>query len=189
MRFRRLLEFAQLHPGASAAVLALPLAVLAGIAVLAFGPRGFDHQASQDYGPVTVAPVTRSVQDQQRCRALIAALPDNLLGHGRPVTAKTDRERQDPAAEYAAAWSDPAIVLRCGVGRPASLTPSAQLIGVQGVDWVAATTNSGTTWTTVSLPMYVELTVPKKYRSDTATQLLNPLAAPLLAASSPKPAP
>ncbi|MGH3430019.1 MAG: DUF3515 domain-containing protein, partial [Mycobacteriales bacterium] len=167
--------------------LALPLAVLAGIAVLAFGSRGSDHRATQNHGPVAVAPVIRSAQDQQRCRTLVAALPDNLLGRGREVTAKGAPE-QEPAAEYAAAWSDPAIVLRCGVGRPASLTPSAQLIGVQGVDWVAATTSSGTIWTTVSLPMYVELTVPEKYRSDTATQLLNPLAAPLLSAASPKPA-
>lgn len=189
-------------PALLASVSAIPIALLAGVLVFWLAPHdnptstadGPHTSSAPQTGPVSVAPVANASQTATACRAVLARLPNQLLGPARPVriggdavggTSDNHTERP-PVAEYAAAWADPAVVLRCGVGRPAALTPSAELIGVNGVDWVADPGQKTTVWTTTSLPVNVELTVPDEYQDKTATQLLNPLAAPLRAALPPR---
>ncbi len=175
------------RPALFAAALSLPIALLAGVGVfwLCSPTPGIAEPAvKQLNSPVRVMPVSATPQAQAACRELLARLPQRLVGQRRPVQPSSASSTAAPA-EYAAAWGAPAIVLRCGVLRPAALTPTAQLIGVQGVEWVAK--DSGTqdstsevVWTSTSLPVYVELSVPRRYRDITATQLLNPLAPYLL---------
>lgn len=183
---RRIAATSARQPALFAAVLALPIALLAGAGVFwLFSPTpGSGPAVKQPDGPVKVTPVSAPPQTQAVCRTLLARLPGRLVGQSRPVRSGIAGDAAVPG-DYAAAWSNPAIVLRCGVPRPSALTPTAQLIGVQGVEWVAK--DSGTqdrpsevVWTSTSLSVYVELSVPRRYRDITATQLLNPLAPYLL---------
>ncbi|MGH3803983.1 MAG: DUF3515 family protein, partial [Pseudonocardiaceae bacterium] len=120
---RNPIETALRRPALAATLGALPIALLVGVVVYAATPRTQDAPPA-DYGPVSVRPISGSEQTAVRCRALTAKLPNELLGRSRPVRA-SDGNETEPVAEYAAAWSDPAIVLRCGVDKPRALTPSA----------------------------------------------------------------
>ena len=67
-----------------------------------------------------------------------------------------------------AAWGEPPITYRCGVSRPAALTPSSQLLDVAGVGWLPLEATGGTafiasTWPTRESPVYVEVLVPEDY--------------------------
>lgn len=91
------------------------------------------------------------------------ALPDIVDGAGRRPTT--------PSSPATAAWGEPPIVLRCGVERPAALTPDAQLVMVNGVSWLPVPATGGTVfvstdWPTAEDPTYVELTVPQAYRPE-----------------------
>jgi hypothetical protein len=77
------------------------------------------------------------------------------------------------------AWGSPPIVLRCGVDRPRALTQTAQILGIEGVEWVYAQDGEVGVWTTVSLDLYVEVRVPEEYSAKASTGIINPLAAPL----------
>jgi hypothetical protein len=182
-----------------ATMAAVPAAILTWVLVFWLLPHDQPspvETAEPDTGAVPIMPVADAAATATPCLALLARLPSELMGPAREVRADSDGTPQrtpvsEPTvAKYAAAWGSPAITLRCGVGRPAALTPSAQLIGVNGVEWVAASSGTAggtaTVWTTTSLPVNVEVTVPPKYQNKTATHILNPLAAPLLATLSQK---
>ena len=85
-------------------------------------------------------------------------LPKIVAGAGsRPTTAAGT-----------AAWGEPPITYRCGVSRPAALTPSSQLLDVAGVGWLPLEATGGTafiasTWPTRESPVYVEVLVPEDY--------------------------
>jgi hypothetical protein len=108
-------------------------------------------------GPVTVAAPPPDAAADVPCTELLGALPITLTDlAGRPARSSWT---------YVAAWGDPAIVLRCGVPRPAALTPgsSAQAIGVDGVYWLPVAQKSVTIWTVVDRAAYIEVSVPKSY--------------------------
>jgi len=92
------------------------------------------------------------------CAALHGALPDEVLG--KTVTAT------NPRSPYTAAWGDPSIVLRCGVPTPAALTPTSQLITVDGVDWLPEQLTGGYLFTTVGRELNVEVSVPSAYSPE-----------------------
>jgi hypothetical protein len=86
------------------------------------------------------------------CDRLAAALP-----------AKVDdlkRRRTAPAGSTVAAWGDPAVVLRCGVGLPAGLTATSQLSGVNDVEWYVDEQPTQRVWTTFARAAEVEVTIP-----------------------------
>jgi hypothetical protein len=102
----------------------------------------------------------------RQCSSLVEALPDPVSNH--------DRRDVTPPDALGAAWGDPAIVLRCGVARPAALRRTSSCFEVDGVGWLAtragkeATATSsaaGTlTFTTIGRSVYVELDVPDAYQ-------------------------
>ena len=63
----------------------------------------------------------------QECTDLLDALPDVLDGLQRREVAPEDA--------YAAAWGDPPVVLRCGVGRPAGFDAVSACQITNGVAW------------------------------------------------------
>jgi hypothetical protein len=85
-------------------------------------------------------------------------LPKVVAGAGsRPTTAAGT-----------AAWGEPPITYRCGVERPAALTPSSQLLDVAGIGWLPIEAMGGTafiasTWPDQEAPVYVEVLVPEDY--------------------------
>ncbi|MDI5968458.1 DUF3515 domain-containing protein [Streptomyces sp. SL13] len=97
------------------------------------------------------------------CLALHRVLPKSLHGLTRRTTS--------PSSDFTAAWGSPAIVLRCGVPRPALLTPgsagydpNAEAADLGGVNWLPQTTHQvDVLMTTTGRQAYVEVTVPAQY--------------------------
>ncbi|WP_406282319.1 DUF3515 domain-containing protein [Embleya sp. NBC_00896] len=138
--------------------LGLPVAVL-----LAAGCSG-------DSGELNVAmPTPPPGAAGEACRALHDALPAKVMDGGR-------RELTHDSV-LAAAWGDPAIVLRCGVELPASMRvtdpskvgsePNDSVV-VNGVLWAFSKFDGGVRFTTVYREANVELTVPKKFAEPAA---------------------
>jgi len=82
----------------------------------------------------------------------------------------------EPAPPATAAWtdakSDP-VVLRCGLDRPAELTPTTQLRAVSGVAWLPEDGPEATTWYLADRNVYVALTIP----ATTGTGVIQDLSA------------
>jgi hypothetical protein len=70
-----------------------------------------------------------------------------------------------PDSPYTAAFGTPAVVVRCGVHRPAALQPTSYLQGVDGVSWFEepGASTAANVWTAVDRPVRVQLTVPQHY--------------------------
>jgi hypothetical protein len=86
-----------------------------------------------------------------------------------PITLLSELQRETTPRQAAAiAWGDPAIVLACGVD-PAS-TVNAQVIEVEGVEWIAEPVgedgSDGTAFTTFGAEPVVQLRVPVDYRPE-----------------------
>lgn len=165
-----------------ATLVAVPLAVLAGVASYAVHgdsgggsgdrsgtrgaastgasgqggtvPGGTGRPSAGATGPVDVAAPVLSGRAEVVCRALLSRLPDALRDRARrPVTA---------GAEQNAAYGDPPITVACGV--PVASFPATDLVYVlDRVCWHAATTTGGTVWTTVDREVPVRVTVPGGY--------------------------
>ena len=142
-----------------AAVIALPVAVLAGI--LAFrilgGPaaRPAPSPSAQATGPVAMAAPNLSPQTATVCRALLAALPDSL---------RDRRRRPVPAGpEQNAAYGDPPITLACGAGPLPSIDPTGEVYPLSGVCWYARPGRDTTAWTAVDRVVTITVTVPNSY--------------------------
>lgn len=98
------------------------------------------------------------------CPALLAALPSRVADQPRRRTSGTT---------YAAAWGSKAIVLRCGVGRPADYDKFSACQRANGVDWfvpekVMEDQSADVVMTTIGRSPAVEVRVPASYRPATA---------------------
>jgi len=127
-----------------------------------------------------VTAVTPTGAAAAQCVALMGGLPASVLGErSRDVT---------PADALAAAWGDPAIVLRCGVPRPKALVATSACFEVNGVAWLATQDGrdvsgdqpiKGTlTFTTIGRSAYVEVSVPDvagRSAADPLTTLARPI--------------
>ncbi|MGH3458366.1 DUF3515 family protein [Aeromicrobium sp.] len=98
------------------------------------------------------------------CKALLADVPQRVAG----------QENRDVSGRVAAAWGDPAIILRCGVEKPEALRPESQCFAVRDVGWLAETTADGYLFTTIGRTFHVSVEVPKSY--DPAADVLADLA-------------
>lgn len=101
---------------------------------------------------------------ETNCRALVADLPRSVLG----------QEAELVTNNLAAAWGDPAIILRCGVEKPADLTATSRCDRVGDVDWLTETTADGFLFTTIGRTFHVSIEVPAHY--DPAADALVDLA-------------
>jgi hypothetical protein len=147
-----------------AALIALPVAVVAGLVV--FGILGgFGSPATRPSttpasgragGPVTMLAPDLPEQTATVCRALVAALPDTLRDRTRrPVTA---------GPEQNAAYGDPAITLACGGGPRPSVDPTRDVYVLGRVCWYEVPgPGSSTVWTAVDRTVPVTVTVPAGY--------------------------
>ncbi len=98
------------------------------------------------------------------CKALLADVPRSVA----------DQQNVDVPGRVAAAWGDPAIILRCGVEKPEALVPSSRCFEVSDVGWFAETTADGYLFTTIGRAFHVSVEVPKTY--DPAADALADLA-------------
>ena len=87
------------------------------------------------------------------CGALLGDLPPTVAGQARRLVV----------GKIAGAWGDPAIILRCGVEKPASLKPTSRCHEINGVGWLAERQSDGYVFTTIGRKHYVSLEVPGDY--------------------------
>jgi hypothetical protein len=94
------------------------------------------------------------------CRNLDEALPGKVDGLGR--------NDPEPSSALTAAWGSPAIILRCGVSRPAAMNdPEADGVEVNGVGWLLQKQDDGSfRFTTTLRRAYVEVVIPKDRTGD-----------------------
>jgi hypothetical protein len=139
-----------------AALIALPVAVVAGLAAYAvLGGFGSAAPRPSASGPVPMAAPALPEQTATVCRALVAALPGALRDRTRrPVTA---------GSEQNAAYGDPAITLACGAGALPSVDPTADVYALSGVCWYAVPGPGSTVWTAIDRTVPVVVTVPSGY--------------------------
>ena len=116
-----------------------------------------------------VEPPTPDAAARQVCSRLVPALPSHLDAATRRVTRPTD--------PLTVAWGEPPLVLRCGVERPAGLSPTSEILEVEGVEWFLVESDAGFTFTTVGRTASVELLVPASVDWSAATAPLVDLAA------------
>ncbi|MCX4532373.1 DUF3515 domain-containing protein [Streptomyces sp. NPDC002596] len=100
------------------------------------------------------------------CGALHKELPETVAGQ--------NRDDSGPRSVLTASWGDGAIVLRCGVDRPAKMDdPMAKGTDADGVNWLLEQPeDAGPRFTTTYRKAYVEVTLSTAYAHDAS-----PLAA------------
>lgn len=114
--------------------------------------------AAQSSGPlpaVSVAPPPApTAAISAGCTKIFTKLPVKL--------GQLDPRATDTDSSFVVAWGDPAIVLRCGVPKPAALNSptAAQLVDVDGVLWQPVLGKRQAVYTTVDRAVYVEVSVP-----------------------------
>ncbi|MFE3904587.1 DUF3515 domain-containing protein [Streptomyces sp. NPDC059153] len=103
---------------------------------------------------------TPSPEAAAYCRALHKELPKTVAG--------LDRGDTGTKSELTAEWGDGAIVLRCGVPRPAKMDdPMAKGTEADGVNWLLEEPeDAGPRFTTTYRKAYVEVSLSKAYVHD-----------------------
>ncbi|WP_053736928.1 DUF3515 domain-containing protein [Nocardia sp. NRRL S-836] len=145
-------------------LLAVGLAVLLAIGVAALGlVLGTGNQTEVvpgRSGPLALVSIDAPDAGSPPCTSLVEKLPLGLPS-GKDMLPR--REVATPAPPAAVAWGDAQhdpVVLRCGLPRPAELTPSAQLRVISDVQWLQLPGSGSSTWVVVDRGVYVALTVP-----------------------------
>jgi hypothetical protein len=90
---------------------------------------------------------------------LVQALPLSL-----------DGSENSGRSDFAAAWGDPQIVLRCGTATPAAYQPESQMVVVNDVAWLPEEQEKGYLFTAVGRTPQVEVWVPNTHSPE-----VNPL--------------
>ena len=118
-------------------------------------------------GAVDIQATDVSGSQRTACQRLVEALPEH--GADQP-------RRETDGSPLGAAWGDPAIVLRCGVGTPKGYDRFAACQTVNGLDWFVPDEASDdqsldVVMTTVGRRPAVEVTLPATYRPPVAAMV------------------
>ncbi|SEH86701.1 Protein of unknown function [Mycolicibacterium rutilum] len=142
--------------------------------------------------PVPLVGIPAPQASSPDCAAVLDALPAELGDSTRAPLA-------EPAPPAAAAWrsgeQDEAIVLRCGVDRPAEFVVGAPVQAVDDVQWfrvgeagIADPGAGRSTWYAVDRGVYLALTLPQG-SGPTPIQQISDVIAKTLPAKPVEPAP
>jgi hypothetical protein len=101
------------------------------------------------------------------CKALVRALPAHVADQ---------EQRSTSGSPLGAAWGDPAIVLRCGVGKPKDYDPVTGCQTADGLDWYVPEQGMNdqsvdVVMTTIGRDPAVEVTLPARYRPPVAAMI------------------
>ncbi len=163
-------------------IVAIVVAVAAVVSILVFAAL---RQTPATDRPVAIVSVPAPQADSADCRALVDALPEQLGDFQRAPAA-------DPAPPAAAAWrttgDGEAVILRCGLDRPAEFVLGSPLQVVDAVSWFEIADQGRSTWFAVDRPVYVALTLPAG-SGPTPIQEISRLIAKTLPTKAVDPAP
>ncbi|CAM5670491.1 DUF3515 domain-containing protein [Streptomyces aurantiogriseus] len=122
-------------------------------------------------GDASAAVPSPSATVTKLCRNLDEALPSDV--------DDLDRRDPSPASALTAGWGNPAIILRCGVERPAKMSdPEADGVEVNDVGWLLEKQENGSfRFTTALRRAYVEVTIPEDRTADGMAPLVDLAAA------------
>jgi uncharacterized protein DUF3515 len=98
-------------------------------------------------------------QEAQECAQLTADLPSKV-GNG------LEKRDVKPDSPLLAAWGKPAVVLRCGVGIPATYRPGTDLTIVNNIGWFGDDRSDDVVYTTITREPRVAVAIPKVHRSS-----------------------
>lgn len=164
---------------------ALVVAVAAIIAVLVIAA----HRQTPEQ-PVAIAAVPAPQAADPACHTLLDALPQRLGDYERASAV-------DPVPPGAAAWraksGGDAVILRCGLDRPAEFVVGSPIQMVDDVAWFKISdpglgSDGRTTWVAVDRSVYVALTLPQN-SGPTPIQELSKLVSRSMPATPIRPAP
>lgn len=108
--------------------------------------------------PVSVSPPQTDDATKQTCLNASRQLPETVLDQARRPT--------DPVSVLTASWGDPPIVWTCGTPTPSGLTPTSQVIEVNGVSWFPEEYTGGYVFTTVNREVNMSVSVPSSYAPE-----------------------
>ena len=98
------------------------------------------------------------------------------------VIVRAEARNVDELGKLVVAWGEPAVVLRCGVPRPAEFVAGApNVVAVNGVSWFVQERGARNLWTVVDRPVYVEVSVPRELASTPIPPLSDAVHAALKA--------
>ncbi len=123
-------------------------------------------------GPVKIPPPQPKPQVRKLCARLAQRLPQQL--------GERERRPTQPDSPLVAAWGDPPVALRCGVGRPDALRPTSRLAVVNGVEWLPESAPKPRRFVTVHRAAYVQVIMPERTGVPAGDVLVN-LADPIKA--------
>jgi hypothetical protein len=152
----------------------LPLVV---ILALLFGNAGHHKSDAKSTTPSALPPLTPTGPPSNAaaitpCTKVLEALPEQL-GDLLPRVV-----HPKPDSLFVVAWGDPAVILRCGVARPADLRPGSGDFApqVDGVSFLEKDTSDDNVYTTIDRAVYIELSFPKKSGSGELPLLASAIA-------------
>ena len=154
----------------------VPLVVIVALALVYLARSG--TSAKQSAGPLP--PLSVSAPPHVRpqaaaCAKVLTRLPLQLQGLAPRVV------HTRPETPFVVAWGDPAVVLQCGVDRPADLKPGsgAQFIlggNRAGPFYDVRSSDGANVWTTVDRAAYISITVPAEYAAGPLPALSQAIA-------------
>jgi uncharacterized protein DUF3515 len=180
------------RPALIATAIALPVTVLLALAFAAgrHSTTSSPSAASTPAAPITVAASSVPAAAQSPCEKAAEKLPVTLSGLA---------PRAVFGPPFIVAWGNPSVLYRCGVARPAGLTPgSGDLVIDAGtgagrtVEWFPVKGKNQTVWTSIDRAVYIEVTVPSAVQgSDVISALSGYIASalPAVCQAFPSPAP
>jgi hypothetical protein len=156
----------------TAALVALPVALVAGILAYRLMDRGAADRAGPR-GAQATTPVempARPLADRPAavCRALFARLPEKLGAlPRRPVTTGPQQN---------AAYGDPPVTVACGAPGP-SAPAGTQYLGINGVCWYADVAADDAVWSLAGREVPLVVTIPARYTGQNLVDLAEPIKA------------
>ncbi len=105
--------------------------------------------------------------ERSACESLVESLPSHVADQ---------KQRRTTGSGLGAAWGDPPIVLRCGVGRPKDYDPVTGCQRANGLDWYVPEKGMNdqsfdVVMTTIGRDPAVEVTLPARYRPPVAAMV------------------
>lgn len=182
------------RPALIATAIALPVTVLLALALTSGRhPKPSSTaspSASAPAAPITVAASSVPAAAQSPCEKVSEKLPVTLNGLA---------PRAVFGPPFVVAWGSPSVLYRCGVARPAGLTPGSgdEVIDTgpkagRTVEWFPVKGKDQTVWTSIDRAVYIEVTVPAAVQGGEVISVLSgdiAAALPAVCQAFPSPAP